>query len=75
MTHLLFVNLVMDGLGAMMLGNEPALPEYMDEAPRKRTDPLVQPFYDVSDRYYGNLVNGTQFILSDLRLDKKLFRD
>ena len=40
-THLLFVNLVMDGLGAMMLGNEPALPEYMDEAPRKRTDPLV----------------------------------
>lgn len=24
-----------------MLGNEPALPEYMDEAPRKRTDPLV----------------------------------
>ena len=23
-THLLFVNLVMDGLGAMMLGNEPA---------------------------------------------------
>lgn len=24
-----------------MLGNEPALSEYMDEAPRKRTDPLV----------------------------------
>ena len=32
-THLLFVNLVMDGLGAMMLGNEPALSKYMKEAP------------------------------------------
>lgn len=34
-THLLFVNLVMDGLGAMMLGNEPAKEEYMAEAPPK----------------------------------------
>ena len=31
-THLLFVNLVMDGLGAIMLGNEPALAIYMDES-------------------------------------------
>ena len=30
-THLLFVNLVMDGLGAIMLGNEPALEKYMKE--------------------------------------------
>ena len=29
-THLLFVNLVMDGLGAMMLGNEPALEKYLN---------------------------------------------
>ncbi|MDE7226212.1 MAG: HAD-IC family P-type ATPase, partial [Ruminococcus sp.] len=28
-THLLFVNLVMDSLGAIMLGNEPALEKYM----------------------------------------------
>ncbi len=34
-THLLFVNLVMDGLGAIMLGNEPALTEYMSEKPRR----------------------------------------
>ena len=33
-THLLFVNLVMDGLGAIMLGNEPALEKYMKEKPR-----------------------------------------
>ena len=40
-THLLFVNLVMDGLGAMMLGNEPALEKYMVEKPRRRDEPLV----------------------------------
>lgn len=40
-THLLFVNLVMDGLGAMMLGNEPAKEEYMTEAPRKRDESIV----------------------------------
>ncbi|MBR4096890.1 MAG: calcium-translocating P-type ATPase, PMCA-type [Oscillospiraceae bacterium] len=40
-THLLFVNLVMDGLGAMMLGNEPALKKYMDEKPRRRDESIV----------------------------------
>ena len=40
-THLLFVNLVMDGLGAMMLGNEPALEKYMSEKPRRRDESIV----------------------------------
>lgn len=40
-THLLFVNLVMDGLGAIMLGNEPALRKYMDEKPRRRDESIV----------------------------------
>lgn len=40
-THLLFVNLVMDGLGAIMLGNEPALEKYMDEAPRRRDESII----------------------------------
>lgn len=40
-THLLFVNLVMDGLGAIMLGNEPALKKYMSEKPRRRDESLV----------------------------------
>lgn len=40
-THLLFVNLVMDGLGAMMLGNEPALEKYMREKPRRRDESIV----------------------------------
>ena len=40
-THLLFVNLVMDGLGAIMLGNEPAQERYMSEAPRRRDESIV----------------------------------
>lgn len=40
-THLLFVNLVMDGLGAIMLGNEPALEIYMNEKPRRRDESIV----------------------------------
>ena len=40
-THLLFVNLVMDSLGAIMLGNEPALQKYMNEAPRRRDESIV----------------------------------
>lgn len=40
-THLLFVNLVMDSLGAIMLGNEPALKKYMKEKPRRRDESIV----------------------------------
>ena len=40
-THLLFVNLVMDGLGAIMLGNEPALKKYMSEKPRRRDESII----------------------------------
>ncbi len=40
-THLLFVNLVMDSLGAIMLGNEPALEKYMLEKPRRRDEKIV----------------------------------
>ncbi len=40
-THLLFVNLVMDSLGAIMLGNEPAQKKYMTEKPRRRDENIV----------------------------------
>lgn len=40
-THLLFVNLVMDGLGAIMLGNEPAQKKYLKEKPRRRDESIV----------------------------------
>jgi len=40
-THLLFVNLVMDSLGAIMLGNEPAHEKYMREQPRRRDESII----------------------------------
>lgn len=40
-THLLFVNLVMDSLGAIMLGNEPALEKYLQEKPRRRDESII----------------------------------
>lgn len=40
-THLLFVNLCMDSLGALLLGQEPALDSYMKEAPRRRDESIV----------------------------------
>ena len=40
-THLLFVNLVMDSLGAIMLGNESALEKYMHEKPRYRDESII----------------------------------
>lgn len=41
-THLLFVNLCMDSLGSLMLGNEPALEKYMKEKPRQRDESIVK---------------------------------
>ena len=40
-THILWINLVMDGLGALALGAEPALKNYMSEKPKSRTQSLV----------------------------------
>ncbi|EKY28830.1 cation-translocating P-type ATPase [Clostridium celatum] len=40
-THILWINLVMDGLGALALGSEPALKTYMKEAPKSRTQSIV----------------------------------
>lgn len=40
-THLLFVNLCMDSLGALLLGQEPALDEYMKRQPRRRDESIV----------------------------------
>ena len=40
-THMLWINLVMDGLGALALGAEPALKKYMSEKPKSRTQAIV----------------------------------
>ena len=40
-THLLWINLVMDALGSLALGNEPALQEYLKEKPRRRDENMI----------------------------------
>ena len=40
-THLLWINLVMDALGSLALGNEPALEEYLLEKPRRRDENMI----------------------------------
>lgn len=40
-THLLFVNLVMDSCAAILLGAEPALQSYMKAKPRRRDESIV----------------------------------
>lgn len=40
-TQILWVNLVMDTLAALALGGEPALRRYMDEAPKRRDEKIV----------------------------------
>ncbi|MDY3829226.1 MAG: calcium-translocating P-type ATPase, PMCA-type [Clostridium sp.] len=39
--QILWINLVMDGLGALALGGEPALLEYMKEKPKSRSQSIV----------------------------------
>ena len=52
-THLLFINLVMDSLGAIMLGNEPAHESYMREKPRSRDANLISPAMSVQIVWMG----------------------
>ena len=40
-THILWINLIMDGLGALALGSEPALQKYMKERPKSRNQSIV----------------------------------
>ncbi|WP_300347696.1 calcium-translocating P-type ATPase, PMCA-type [Clostridium sp.] len=40
-TNILWINLIMDGLGALALGSEPALRKYMEEKPKLRTQSIV----------------------------------
>ena len=68
-THLLFINLVMDSLGAIMLGNEPAHESYMREKPRRRDAGLISPAMSVQIVCMGTwLVLLSFFFLTDARI-------
>ena len=67
-THLLFINLVMDSLGAIMLGNEPAHASYMREKPRRRDASLITPAMSVQILWMGAWLVGLSFaFLTDTR--------
>ena len=72
-THLLFVNLVMDGLGAMMLGNEPALESYMKETPRRRDESIVSKAMLGQIVTMGVWLTAVSFVFLKLPLFDKLF--
>ena len=68
-THLLFINLVMDSLGAIMLGNEPAHESYMCEKPRRRDASIISPAMSVQIVCMGAwLVLLSFFFLTDARI-------
>ncbi len=74
-THLLFVNLVMDGLGAIMLGNEPALKEYMAEKPRRRDESLVSRQMMMQIVIMGGWLTVTSFLFLKLPFFSGLFEN
>lgn len=72
-THLLFVNLVMDGLGALMLGNEPAKDKYMLEKPRQRDESIINKSMASSILYEAGVLIALSFLYLKLPAIKGLF--
>ena len=72
-THLLFVNLVMDGLGAIMLGNEPALKKYMSEKPRRRDESIISKSMAIQIGVMGLWLTLVSFLYLKLPLIVNLF--
>ena len=72
-THLLFVNLVMDGLGAIMLGNEPALEKYMSEKPRRRDESIISKNMMAQILTMGAWLTALSFVYLKLPFFRDLF--
>ena len=72
-THLLFVNLVMDGLGAMMLGNEPAREKYMREKPRRRDESIVSKPMMIQIATMGVWLTAVSFVFLKLPFFQSFF--
>ncbi|MEG1292349.1 MAG: calcium-translocating P-type ATPase, PMCA-type, partial [Lachnospiraceae bacterium] len=74
-THLLFVNLVMDGLGAIMLGNEPALEKYMQEKPRRRDENIISKKMMAQIVTMGLWLTALSFVYLKLPIVKTFFEN
>lgn len=74
-TQILWVNLVMDTLAALAFGGEPALDRFMEEAPKRRDEPIINK-YMYSAIGTGSLwcfAMGLVFLLTDF--SREHFRD
>lgn len=60
--QLLLINLLMDSLGAMALGGEPALQEYMQEKPKSRTQSIVSKKMMIQVGIMGSFMIALSFI-------------
>ena len=74
-THLLFVNLVMDSLGAIMLGNEPALEKYMTEKPRRRDESIISKKMGAQILIMGGWLTLISFLYLKLPFFRNLFEN
>lgn len=74
-THILWINLVMDGLGALALGAEPALKKYMSEKPKSRTQSLVNKNMMSQVLCAGAWLGGISFAFLKLPFFKEFFEN
>ena len=65
-THILWINLIMDGLGALALGSEPALRKYMKERPKSRTQSIVSKKMMTQVLFAGTWVTIISFVFLKL---------
>ncbi|MGL4990465.1 MAG: calcium-translocating P-type ATPase, PMCA-type [Sarcina sp.] len=65
-THILWINLIMDGLGALALGSEPALQKYMKEKPKSRTQSIVSKKMMVQVLFVGGWITIVSFVFLKL---------
>ena len=73
--QMLWINMVMDTLAALAFSFEPALPEYMEEKPKKRDEPIINK-YMLHEIFFTGLYSTILCILFlKLPLISQLFRD
>ena len=73
-THILWINLIMDGLGALALGSEPALQKYMKEKPKSRTQSIVSKKMLLQVLFAGAWVTAISFVFLRLPYFINIFK-
>ena len=72
-THLLFVNLCMDSLGALLLGQEPPEESYMLEKPRRRDESIISKNMAIQFVFMGLFLFASSILYFKLPFIRDLF--